>query len=146
MRGLVTSASAKLIAVEVIGLHQFFQTWFNGTLPKDISTFDRVASVWPPSFTLIDPHNQTHNSSDLLEDTFASYGAHPKLKIRIENLSVRTIANSEVAVALYEEWHIDGQEAEGRLCTAVLVRVEVEVVRWVHIHESRLRSAISAFS
>lgn len=76
-RGHIAPASVALIAVEVVELHRFFQGWFNGTLPKDDATFERVASVWPLSFTLIDPRNKFHSSADLLKATFAAHGAYP---------------------------------------------------------------------
>ena len=56
----------------MIELHQFFQALFNGTLPKDDATCERAASVWPLSFTLIDPHNKCHSPADLLKASFAA--------------------------------------------------------------------------
>jgi len=71
-RGHIALASVALIAFEVIELHQFFQGWFNGTLPKGDVTFEGAASVCSLSFTLIDPHNKFHSSADLLKATFAA--------------------------------------------------------------------------
>jgi hypothetical protein len=62
------------------------------------------------------------------------------LSIEIRNLSVRSIADDSAALALYEEWHIEGRQTEGRLCSATLM-LDGRLpggVQWVRIHESSL--------
>jgi putative acetyltransferase len=126
-------------ATEVIDLHRFFQDWFNGTIPKNEQVFQRVAAVWPESFVLVDKRNGLHDAASILQDTYDFHGAFPKLKIHIRGLVVTEIPGTSVAVARYEEWHVDENETEARLCSATLVcSPESGSVRWVHIHESKI--------
>jgi hypothetical protein len=130
------------IAAEVHDLHQFFQDWFNGVVTKDEITFSRVATVWTGEFTLIDPKNEMHNAACLLSETFSLHGAFPQLKIDIRNLIVRVNPLTQAAIAIYEEWHTNVSEIEGRLCSATIVYApnDATKIRWLHIHESAIAS------
>lgn len=128
----------EMVAQEVQNLHQFFELWFNGVVSKTADTFTRVTSAWSEPFTLVDPTNQIHTSASLLSDTFDFHGSFPNLLIQIHKLSVSATDDYSVAVALYEERHINGIETEVRLCSATFVRQEISShgTKWLHIHES----------
>ena len=133
--------TAERFANEVVDLHRFFQDWFNGAVPKSEKVFRRVEVAWPEPFTLVDPKNGIHASASLLRDTFNLHGAFPELRIQIRALAISEIPDTLVAVARYEEWHVDENETEGRMCSATLLRQSEASaeVRWVHIHESKLK-------
>jgi len=97
----------EIIAQEVQDLHQFFELWFNGVVPKTADTFTRVTLAWSEPFTLVDPTNQIHTSASLLSDTFDFHGPFPNLLTQIHNLSVSATDDYFVAVTLYEERHIN---------------------------------------
>ena len=129
---------AESVRKEVLELHHFFERWFNGIPPKSEEAFARVTSVWFEPFSLIDPRNKIHDAASLLTETFNFHGAFPHLKIGIHDLSVRAAVDSNVAIACYEEWHIDTLEKEIRTCSATLVRHAPGPlgVKWLHINES----------
>lgn len=140
-RAVTHTDLARRAGIEVIDLHRFFNAWFNGAIPKTGSEFDRVRQVWPERLTMIAPDNSILAAAQLLDATYAQHGAFPGLSIRIENLRISAPEGSAVAVALYEEWHVDEHETEVRLCSATLVESgsAPNGVRWLHIHEAGLR-------
>lgn len=125
------------IALEVLGLHHFLQSWFNGTVPQSPESFERLATAWPQGFTLIAPDHARRGSVELLAATYAQHARWPALTIEIRNLEARV--SGGVAIAHYEEWHIDPSATEARMCSATFAVVDGGL-RWVHIHESRLAS------
>ena len=128
-----------IVAAEVENLHQFIQQWFNGSIPKTEDAFARLSTSWPHGFTLIDPHNKCHSSTELLKSTYQLHGQFTKLSIQIKSIRV-TSHLSGAAVAVYEEWHVEPIESEARLCSATFA-VEADHpgrLSWVHIHESKL--------
>ena len=131
---------------EVRELHAFFQAWFTGRVPKSRECFARVELAWPTHFTMVTPQRVRMESAALLDSTFEQHGKYPGLNIRIEKLCVMHSPNSGVAVAVYEEWHMDESENEGRLCSATLVNQPEAPngVQWLHIHESVLRGVPDA--
>ena len=95
---------------------------------------------------MVTPQGERVESAALLESTFEQHGNYPSLKIRIEKLSVTHSFNPGIAVVVYEEWHVDESETEGRLCSATRV-TQPEApngVQWLHIHESVLRGEADA--
>ena len=133
-------------AREVRELHALFQAWFTGRVPKSSECFARVELAWPTHFTMVTPQGERVESAALLESTFEQHGNYPSQKIRIEKLSVTHSFNPGIAVVVYEEWHVDESETEGRLCSATLV-TQPEApngVQWLHIHESVLRGEADA--
>lgn len=123
------------VAAEVRDLHRFIQSWFNGTVPKSPETFERLARAWPEGFTLVAPDHARRTSKDLLASNYAQHGQFPSLSIEIRRLDART--NDGVAVAMYEEWHIDRLHTEARACSATFAVVGTQL-RWIHVHESPL--------
>ena len=140
---MITSAQ---VSAEVLGLHAFFQDWFRGSIPRTRDRFTRVATVWSPPFTLIDPHNEVHDADQLLTQTYRLHGAFTELRIEIRKIEITVHEDHALATAIYEEWHIDKTEIEGRLCSATLVSrgATAAGLAWLHIHESRVSPMQSA--
>ena len=135
----------QFIAAEVESLHRFIEQWFNGTVQKTTESFSRLSNSWPEGFTLIDPNNKSHSSSVLLKSTYDHFGKFPCLSIQVRN--IRTSRHLPgVAVAVYEEWHVDTHETEARLCSATFTFEAADPSRpqWVHIHESKLATGANA--
>ena len=131
--------STVAIAAEVESLHQFIQQWFNGAVPKTDEVFARLSASWPEGFTLVDPRNKCHSSTELLESTYQLHGKFPHLSIHIKKMKVSR-HRSGTAIAVYEEWHVEPIETEARLCSATFAFESAHPGRlsWVHIHESKL--------
>lgn len=128
------------VTAEISDLHAFLEKWFNGVLPKSREAFSRLSTAWPPNFTLIDPHNQRHSARSILEQTYDQHGQFRGLSIQIKNVRVGW-ASGEVVVATYEEWHVDSEQTEARLCSATLVPAPAGTTAsmlWIHVHESML--------
>ena len=132
---------ANRVEAEIVGLHRFLEDWFTAAVPNSSETFARLAQAWSAPLLLISPTNEFLSASTVLQTTMAQYGAFPGLKIGIRNLQVTAECDSAVAIALYEEWHIEqGQSSDVRLCSAAFVEdsSRPNAVRWVHVHESPL--------
>lgn len=127
------------VAAEVESLHQFIQRWFNGSVPKTPESFSRLSTSWPEGFTLIDPHNKRHSSAELLESTYKLHAKFPSLSIEIRNMSI-SHRSPGTSVATYEEWHLDPDGIEARLCSATFAFNGAcpDQLHWIHIHESML--------
>lgn len=125
---------------EVHELHQFFEDWFNASLPPTDAAFARFEAVMADRFMIISPNGVRTERSELVERLRAAHGiwrqnSQPG-RIWIENLQVRHTVGSQ-AMVVYEEWQeIDGQ-ARGRLSTAIFERREgtPNGVEWLHVHE-----------
>jgi len=132
---------ANRVEAEIVGLHRFLEDWFTAAVPNSSETFARLAQAWSAPLLLISPTNEFLSASTVLQTTMAQYGAFPGLKIGIRNLQVTAECDSAVAIALYEEWHIEqGQSSDVRLCSTAFVEdsSRPNAVRWVHVHESPL--------
>ncbi|MES2707972.1 MAG: hypothetical protein V4726_15370 [Verrucomicrobiota bacterium] len=145
MSGILRN-SAELAAREITGLHEFFQSWFRGEVAGTEAVFSRVGTVWGPSFELIGPDSRLRNAGELIRATFDEYGRYPGLSIHIRNLVLREVAAGSVVIACYEEWHIDGETVDARLCSATLLRPHpgLERLIWMQIHESPLAGGMTA--
>jgi len=132
-------AITERIANEVTELHQFFERWFNGTIPKTTTSFARVTAVWPGNFSLINPDNSETHAESVMAETFDQHGSFPGLTIQITDLRVIAAPSGSIGVAVYTETHLDGGETDTRLCSATLFDdpSAPHQLQWLHIHESR---------
>ncbi len=132
MTDLVSRAGA-----EVTDLHSFFQAWFNGRVANNAEIFSRVECVWGPKLVLVSPSGEVLNQGILLQNLQSDYCCSASLRIEIRNIQAHEVS-SETVVAIYEEWHLDTDETEGRLCSAVLREADSTPfgLEWIHIHES----------
>ena len=125
---------------EVIELHQFFEDWFNGSLPPMEEPFRRFDSVMAPGFMIISPNGERTERGELVSRLREAHGiwrqnSRPG-RIWIENLQVRHQVGNQ-AMVIYEEWQEIEGEARGRLSTAVLQQHSgaPNGLQWLHVHE-----------
>lgn len=125
---------------EVRDLHQFFEDWFNATIPPTEEAFQRFESVMAERFMIISPSGERTERDELLDRLRRAHGiwrqnSRPG-RIWIENLQVRHTVGSQ-AMILYEEWQEIEGESRGRLSTAVLQRAAgtPNGLEWLHVHE-----------
>ena len=132
---------ANRVESEIVGPHRFLEDWFTAAVPNSSESFARLAKSWSAPLLLISPTNEFLSATAVLQTTMAQYGAFPGLRIAIRDLQVTAECESAVAIAIYEEWHIEqGQGSDARLCSAAFVEdsSRPNAVRWVHVHESPL--------
>lgn len=123
---------------EVIELHTFFQTWFQGTTPRD---FTRCQTVLAPTFQIVSLRGVRRDREALISAVEASYGVNQgdDFRIWIENYRV-VHAEWGLALVTYDEWQQLGLKAVGRISTA-LFRIDSSMpngVEWLNLHETRM--------
>lgn len=132
---------------EIHDLHQFFEDWFNGVLAPSEENLARVADVLAPGFVLIGPDGRATYREPLIRRLRRAHGSWREpgsdspgtRRIRIEGFQTRLI-EGPTAIAVYEEWHENGDEHKGRISTAFF-RLEHGLpneVRWYHLQETWL--------
>jgi len=128
---------------EVIGLHQFFQHWFNGELANSEEVLERLRRSLAVEFTIVSPDGRESDRSRLVEAVCAAHGGHGRrgepIRIWIERYEGRSV-DPETHLATYEEWQASGGRKRGRLSTAVFRKRDAAPngVEWVHVHETWL--------
>lgn len=128
---------------EVIGLHQFFQNWFNGEIENSESVFERLRSSLAVQFRLVSPEGRETDRARLLEAVGAAHGGRRRggepIRIWIESYEGRAVS-TDVHLATYQEWQAEGGRIRGRLSTALFRRRDgaPNGVEWVHVHETWL--------
>jgi hypothetical protein len=129
-------------------VYALFEDWFNGEVERDEKSLARYAEVLTPGFQIIDPRGGVMHRELALDALRGSYGKWKDQgqgvgEIRIENLTLRFIAES-VATVTFEESH----EARGKtrkLKTTAVMRLSHGLpnnVEWLHVHQSDLRLVI----
>lgn len=128
---------------EIVGLHDFFERWFEGRLPDEDDAFARVADALAEGFELIDPDGSRRDREEILVSIRSGHGSHAasgrSFGIRIENVEARALGEG-LALATYEEWQsVDGEE-NGRVSSALFGSDPdaPDGVAWLHLHETRL--------
>ena len=123
------------ITNEIIELHEFFQNWFNGTIPQ--SEFSRFAGVMDKDFKIISPPGDLTERSKLVSGLEKSYGNNSTIQISVRNISVESICDN-IYIAIYEEIQEYGLEITARISTAIFRRNEkmVNNHEWLHVHET----------
>lgn len=125
---------------EVRELHQFFEDWFNATLPPTEEAFRRFESVMADRFMIISPNGARTERDELVDRLREAHGIWRRNsqpgRIWIENLQVRHTVGSQ-AMVVYEEWQEIEGDARGRVSTAVFDSREgtPNGVEWLHVHE-----------
>jgi len=128
---------------EIVGLHAFFQDWFNDKLEKNEKTFQRFPGVVDDKFELIAPSGLKFTRDEIVQlvwDAHASRAsAENAMKIWIENFNYRQISNN-IFLVTYEEWQKIDAESKGRLSTAIFQKNVngFNGISWVHVHETWL--------
>ena len=124
---------------EIVGLHQFFQDWFNGN--ASVGDFERFSGVLAPDFTMISPDGKLTRVRPLIEALGAAGGSGPGMRIWIENSEV-LIRDGASTLAVYEECQ-DQDGRRNRRRSTVLFRDNAEKpngLEWVHVHETWMDS------
>ncbi len=126
---------------EIVELHQFFQDWFNGTIPNDEATFARFANVLDASFAIVSPAGKLATRDALLSGLHKAY-AHSEQnpgRIWIENVVVRQEEAGFILVT-YEEWQSFNDVTNGRYSTVIFIPSanSPNGLHWLHVHETWL--------
>lgn len=131
---------------EIADLHQFFQDWFNGTLPHTEQAFARFTNVMAADFHIVWPDGRLLNLPPLTTALYDRHQSHPAdtpIRIWIENVTLRH-TTAETVLATYEEWQqIHPDPAYVRLSTVLFQRQShnnrlPHGLLWQHVHETWL--------
>jgi len=124
---------------EIRQLHQFFEGWLSGTLPKTQEAFSRLESSLANAFTMVSPGAQLLQRNVLLHRLQQAHGSRPRLTISITNVRIGSCTD-EIALATYEEWQDDATARKGRLSTVVFLKKSDanNGLHWLHVHETWL--------
>ncbi|TVQ54420.1 MAG: DUF4440 domain-containing protein [Phycisphaerales bacterium] len=131
---------------EIIELHEFFQQWYRGELPKTDEAFGRFSRVMAPDFQIILPGGHVLDRDAILDHVRKGHGEDRKVAggftIEIRNVRHRFTAG-KIIVATYEEWHGDGDESRGRVSSVVFSTDDTKPngLYWRHLHETWLENA-----
>ncbi len=130
------------IITEVVGLHHFFQDWFNGVLPASERAFERVEQVLAPSFWMITPDGNFVRREALIEGLKAAHRTRQNMRIWIQNTAIQS-KNGDILTETYEEWQEINDKTTARISSA---QFEISPsapngVHWLHVHETWLAAA-----
>lgn len=130
---------------EILGLHQFFEAWFNAKLPDNDEAFKRVSKALSPDFIMITPSGRIIDRSSLLTNLRSMNGFYLQedqpSSIWIKNINQHWVTDN-YCITNYEEWQgkKDRTDGKGRISSALFEKHDEAVngVRWVHLHETWL--------
>lgn len=121
------------ITKEIIDLHEFFQNWFNGTIPE--SDFTRFSKVMDAGFQIISPRGDLTNISDLVDILTNAYAKNKKIKISVAEVTVKLLSTN-LFLATYKEIQNIGKETTSRISSAIFKRSMTNKFTWLHVHET----------
>ena len=128
---------------EIVQLHEFFEAWFTGRIEQNEENLRRLADVIADEFLIVSPNANIIDKATLLTNVRKAYGSQSDqpYSIRIENLHGRRL-ESQLFLAVYEEWQKVGDEDKGRLTTVVFGSKTgtPNSLEWLHVHETWLAS------
>ncbi len=121
---------------EIRAIHEFFQDWLNGSVPRKKNGLQRVAEALSDSFFIISPDGSEADKNTLLEGLFGAHGSWRGGQIWIENIRCR-YAEDNLCLMVYEEWQgkKDDGEQKGRLSSALFKKEVDGKISWLHVHE-----------
>src|SRR5262245_29942975 len=124
---------------EIVGLHDFFQSWLDGTLPPTEAAFARLIDATGDEFTLITPAGDVVTREPLLSQLRAAHGSRPGWRMWTERPQLR-FRHGDLTVATYEEWQQTGDTITARISTAVFRDRPgaPNGLIWLHVHETWL--------
>jgi len=124
---------------EIEELHQFFQDWFNGSLPETDVSFARFGDVMASDFEMVAPNGRSVTITNLQPALRQRHNSWQNGRIWIENVRVHW-QKGELLLVVYEEWQaVDGLE-NGRL-SSVLFQQQLNLpnnLLWLYVHETWL--------
>lgn len=123
------------ITTEISELHEFFQNWFNGTIPQD--EFKRFTAVMDESFQMISPQGELIKRSVLLSSLEKSYGKNSNILISVSNTTVHELSSNNY-FAIYHEIQHQGDDTTTRISSALFQRNDklINNYAWLHVHET----------
>lgn len=126
---------------EVIGLHDFFQVWLEGSVPPTDAVFDRFFLATSPAFTLISPDGQAAGREATAAWIRAAYGTRRGFRLWTDEHCLRA-AGVDWALVTYREWQTHAGVTTLRLSSALLVAdaCAPQGLSWLHVHESWVNS------
>lgn len=121
---------------EVIELHEFFESWYNGGIARSEENFSRLTNVLADDFQLITATGFTVNKALLVTLMKGGYGTKQDLNMRIEKISQRA-QGENLCVLTYEEYGNTEGGLKKVLVSAVLRRAPEKRngLEWLHVHE-----------
>lgn len=124
------------VIVEIVGLHEFFESWLNG---DDATDFSRVERALADDFTFLPPNGQTVSRDELLTGLREGFGRRP-IQLRIERPAIRWHDDS-AWLATYEEWHEHADYTTARRSSVLLTADDSAPggLLWRLVHETWLR-------
>jgi hypothetical protein len=124
---------------EVVGLHDFFASWFTGSLEDAEPLFERLTQVLHPEFTMIVPSGEVLARDAVVASVRAAHStAGGSFVIEIRDV-VELTSEEDLLVCTYEEWQfVDERVDSRRISTVVFVSAPgtVNGVQWRHLHET----------
>lgn len=144
---------------EIAELHDFFASWYNGTIERSDEMYSRFSSVLFPQFHMVHPDGGVFDWEQVLEmvrNGCGNYGngqslENQKFEIEIRNVEVRTsIDDGNVVLVSYEEWQrttgpadsTADSEWRGRSSVVLFYADETcpNGLTWASVHERWIKS------
>ena len=133
---------SKACEQEILGLHRFFEAWFNAGFADEDRGFRRFTDVMAPGFVIVSPRGVATALSELGRELRQAYGAwkhdgDDPWTIQVEDVKLRH-QHGDVALLTYvEKQHARGHDT-ARLSTVLMERHDPTPngVRWLHVHET----------
>lgn len=139
-RGVIMTKDLERASVLIVDLHRFFSDWISGACAKRAELLTTgVTQHLAPDFVGIMADGSVITPAALEHWMSAVYGASPKFRIAVRNVTVRQRLGPALVVT-YEEWAHDAPEPPGnnaRLSTMVL-RDGDSRLQIAHLQETRL--------
>ena len=138
MTGMNTPISTQ-VQVEIEALHQFFEDWFTGRLPKTEAAYQRFSQALGDDFVIVAPSGHARERATLLQGLWDAHDSHAAMRIWIEKVQLRRV-RGDVIWTTYEEWQEIGGQTTGRLSTVIFTKQadDEHPLLWQHVHETWL--------
>lgn len=126
-----------LVATEIIGLHDFFMSWFRGE--DSAGDITRMADALDGGFRIIDPHGRSRNRGEILAAVEAARASRD-MTITVDTIQVEDLGEAYLATYI-ERQSVDGTET-ARRSTAIFRESATAPngVVWTHVHETWIES------
>lgn len=129
-----------LVNREIRALHEFFVSWFSGSVPDDSTQFQTgFTDRFHLSFLLIPPGGNLLDLDTLSTAIRNGHGGNPDFRIAIRNVKIQ-LCWERYVLATYEEWQRNARAStppdNGRVAS-VLFQID-DNLKWLHVHETWL--------
>lgn len=122
---------------EIIGLHDFFQAWLEGSAPATDAVFARFLRATAPTFTLISPDGAAADRAATAAWIKAAHGTRRGFRLWTDEHRL-CAGGDDWALVTYREWQTREGATSLRLSTALLLADAAAPtgLSWVHVHET----------